>query len=284
MLYFNLDIAEKKNQKLINNYETLNNSTKKIISNFISQEVNYNDYINKRGFPEAKIEDLSQLLESKGVNLSDSDLKDIIILEINSKMQKEMFNQLSKSIKSNYNSYLGTYVDLNYPNEKNEMLLCIFKEYLKSKKIFKEQSDILLDINDYSKNQKLKYLDEKYKTPNKSITLERIDLLSGVDFENLLIEIYKKKGYSVKDTPKSTDYGADLVLEKYGKKTVIQAKCWSNTVGEKAVQEIVAAVKHYSADEGVVITNNYFSKPAMKLAHSNNIKLIDRNGLKELIK
>jgi HJR/Mrr/RecB family endonuclease len=37
------------------------------------------------------------------------------------------------------------------------------------------------------------------------------------------------------------------------------------------------------AQEGVVVTNNYFTEDAIKLANSNNITLINRGGLSKLI-
>jgi restriction system protein len=66
-----------------------------------------------------------------------------------------------------------------------------------------------------------------------------------------------------------------------GKKIVVQAKRYSKKVGLKAVQEIVSAKSYYKADECWVITNNYFTAPAMKLGNSNEVLLIDRDELIE---
>ncbi len=69
-----------------------------------------------------------------------------------------------------------------------------------------------------------------------------------------------------------------------GEKTVIQAKCYSGKVGNYAVQEIFAAMNLYKAQKGMVVTNNYFTPAAFELADANNVELVDRNGLEELIR
>ena len=50
-----------------------------------------------------------------------------------------------------------------------------------------------------------------------------------------------------------------------------------------AVQEIVAAINHYKAEKGMVITNNSFTASAIELAKSNEVDLIPRDRLRELI-
>ena len=52
-------------------------------------------------------------------------------------------------------------------------------------------------------------------------------------------------------------------------------------MGIKAVQEIFSAKSYYGADECWVITNNFFTDPAIKLAFANNVILIDRDQLIE---
>lgn len=107
--------------------------------------------------------------------------------------------------------------------------------------------------------------------------LSQIDSLSGVEFENLLKTIFEKQGYEVELTKKSHDYGADLILRKNNKLSVVQAKCYDRTVGIKAVQEIISAQKHYHAENMFVATNRYFSKDAIILASEHDVKLIDRD-------
>ncbi|WP_368658684.1 restriction endonuclease [Metabacillus halosaccharovorans] len=110
-----------------------------------------------------------------------------------------------------------------------------------------------------------------------------IDQMKGIEFEQYLAVLFKRLGYRVKSTPGSNDYGADLILENGAERLVIQAKRYKNKVGIKAVQEINSAKAYYNAQEGWVITNNYFTSSAINLAQSANIKLINRNELVDLI-
>lgn len=109
--------------------------------------------------------------------------------------------------------------------------------------------------------------------------LSKLDHLEGEKFEEYAKALFEEKGYKVQLTPKSHDYGADLLAKKNDELTVIQAKRYKNNVGVSAIQQIVAAKAYYKADKCIVITNHYFTKSAKKLARANNVKLIDRNNL-----
>lgn len=127
----------------------------------------------------------------------------------------------------------------------------------------------LLDVTDLSKNP--------------YITLNEIDLLDGFQFEYYLKLLFKKMGYAVEQTPLSRDQGADLIINKHGEKTVIQAKRYHGKVGNTAIQEVVASIAYYNADKCLVLTNSEFTASAIELASSNNVKLVDRFELEKLI-
>ncbi|MCH7320270.1 restriction endonuclease [Solibacillus sp. MA9] len=113
--------------------------------------------------------------------------------------------------------------------------------------------------------------------------IREVDQMSGEDFEYFLGELFKRRGFKVNYTATSGDYGADLIL-KDGKDIIaVQAKRYSSTVGVKAVQEIIGAVKMYDATEAWVVTNSHFTKQAEKLADINDVYLIDREELIQLI-
>lgn len=110
-------------------------------------------------------------------------------------------------------------------------------------------------------------------------SIARIDNMSGEDFEKYLKAGFERKGYKVELTPGSNDYGADLVLTRKGETTVVQAKRYEANVGNKAVQEVVAARAYYEAEKAMVVTNSYFTKQAVKLAEANDVELWDRGNL-----
>ncbi|MGE7639620.1 restriction endonuclease [Peribacillus frigoritolerans] len=108
-----------------------------------------------------------------------------------------------------------------------------------------------------------------------------VDRMKGSEFEVFLKFLLESHGYQARVTKGSGDFGADLVLNMPGKTIVVQAKRYSKKVGVRAVQEIVSAKSYYKADECWVITNNYFTAPAMKLGNINDVLLIDRDELIE---
>ncbi|MBU8908138.1 restriction endonuclease [Desertibacillus haloalkaliphilus] len=111
-----------------------------------------------------------------------------------------------------------------------------------------------------------------------------VDKMNGRQFEEFLGAHFRDDGYHVKFTPKSRDYGADLIIKKRNEKIVVQAKRYKkNAVGIKAVQEVYAAKNYYNANHAWVITNNTFSSPAQKLAKKNGVKLIPRDQLIDLL-
>jgi len=110
-----------------------------------------------------------------------------------------------------------------------------------------------------------------------------IDKMEGVQFEKYLGHLFRGKGYKAEVTKAAGDYGADLILQKDGKKIVVQAKRYSKNVGIKAVQEAQASIAHYRAAEAWVVTNSDYTAAAYELAKSNKVKLINRDALIELI-
>ncbi len=113
--------------------------------------------------------------------------------------------------------------------------------------------------------------------------IKEIDEMTGEEFEEYLGHLFNKRGYHVSYTKASGDYGADLILEDREEVIAVQAKRYSGTVGVKAVQEIIGALRMYEATQGWVVTNSYFTRQAEKLAESNDVYLIDRDELIDMI-
>lgn len=113
--------------------------------------------------------------------------------------------------------------------------------------------------------------------------IKKIDNMTGEEFEHYLGYLFKKRGFKVTITKASGDYGADLILEDHDDIIAVQAKRYSGNVGVKAVQEVIGSMKMYEATEAWVVTNSYFTKQAEKLAETNEVYLIDRDELIEII-
>lgn len=144
-------------------------------------------------------------------------------------------------------------------------------------------NQILKYLTEIETQNKLRQFEEELLNPRKSnkISISDIDLMSGLEFENFTASLFSRLGFKVNVTKASGDQGIDIIAEKDGKKFGIQAKCYSSTVSNRAIQEVVAGINHYNLDKGIVVTNNFFTDSAITLAKTNNIILWDRNILKE---
>jgi len=102
------------------------------------------------------------------------------------------------------------------------------------------------------------------------------DDMYGDEFEEFCAALLARTGfYDIELTPGSHDYGIDIFAKKDGISYGIQCKCYSDTVGIKAVQEAYAGKDYYDRMIGVVMTNQTLSKPAVDFANKLNILLWD---------
>ncbi len=116
-----------------------------------------------------------------------------------------------------------------------------------------------------------------YKKRQLKRALQKIDAMNGFEFEEYAKIFFTSKGFEVRITQKSGDYGADLIIEKDGIKWAVQAKRYSHKVSPKAIQEVVSSKAYYACEKACVITNSYFTQAAQKLAQANEVILIDRD-------
>lgn len=111
-----------------------------------------------------------------------------------------------------------------------------------------------------------------------------IDEMEGAEFEKFCAELLKKRGFiDVEVTKTSGDFGVDILAEKEGVTYAIQCKRYTEAVGVKAVQEACAGREFYDRMVGVVMTNQYFTEPAVKAAKKLKILLWDRGYLDEML-
>ena len=106
----------------------------------------------------------------------------------------------------------------------------------------------------------------------------------GGEFELYCADLLEKSGFTdVEVTKASHDYGVDILAEKDGVSYAFQCKCYTEPVGIKAVQEIYAGRDYYDCMVGVVMTNQYFTTPAVNVAKKLKIMLWDRGYLEAMM-
>lgn len=111
-----------------------------------------------------------------------------------------------------------------------------------------------------------------------------IDLMEGHEFEYYCADLLRKCGFQgVEVTRGSGDYGIDILAEKDGVTYAIQCKRYAAPVGVKAVQEAYAGRDYYDRMVGAVLTNQYFTQPAVEAAAKLKILLWDRGYLESML-
>lgn len=113
---------------------------------------------------------------------------------------------------------------------------------------------------------------------------DELDEMEGLDFEYYCAELLRNRGFiEVEVTKSSGDYGIDILAEKEGVTYAIQCKRYNGPVGVKAVQEAYAGRDFYDRMVGCVLTNQYFTQPAVDAAQKLKVLLWDRDYLEEMI-
>lgn len=109
--------------------------------------------------------------------------------------------------------------------------------------------------------------------------------LSWRDFEHLVGEAFRLKGFKVEETGRaSADGGVDLVLRRGAEKHLVQCKQWrASKVGVSIVRELYGVMAAEGAAGGYVVTSGVFTRDADKFAEGRNIELVDGAQLWRMI-
>lgn len=116
--------------------------------------------------------------------------------------------------------------------------------------------------------------------------LDSIGDLSWQDFEELVAESFRRKGYEVELTGDAAgDGGVDVVLRRRGQKTLVQCKHWKTwTVDVKVVRELRGVMAADKADYGIIVSYGAFTADAEVFARDNRITLIGGDALVDMIR
>ncbi|MDE6892867.1 MAG: restriction endonuclease [Lachnospiraceae bacterium] len=100
--------------------------------------------------------------------------------------------------------------------------------------------------------------------------------MDGHEFEYFCADLLEQRGFvEVEVTRGSGDYGIDILAEKDGVTYAVQCKRYMAPVGVKAIQEAYAGRDYYDRMVGAVMTNQYFTAPAVEAAKKLKILLWD---------
>lgn len=115
--------------------------------------------------------------------------------------------------------------------------------------------------------------------------IDSIRELSWQRFEELVGEAYRRQGYRVVENDSGgPDGGVDLMIQKDGKRYLVQCKQWqSRKVGVKVIREMFGLVTAEKAAGGIVITSGQFTRDADEFARGKSLELVNGEQLAVLI-
>jgi hypothetical protein len=116
-------------------------------------------------------------------------------------------------------------------------------------------------------------------------TLQRLQTMDPLAFEQYIGRLFELEGYRVDYTPLSGDGGVDLLLRRSGRGrhastgsvALVQCKRYgaSHSVGAPELQQFSGALRRALAYEGYVVTTSFFTPAAQEWAEREGIHLID---------
>ncbi len=126
-----------------------------------------------------------------------------------------------------------------------------------------------------------------------NVDIDCVDGLKWDEFERLVALLYQKRGFQTRLTPVN-DYGADVVCFGHTAEpnTLLQVKHHKhprNNVPNKVIGEIVSSRPVYEKEYLMafnnlqVVTNSYFTENAKAQAAANDVNLMDRTTLSNLL-
>lgn len=214
-------------------------------------------------------------------------------------LYEDFVNRTKVHISDTLKSTLYSWIDERSGSYRNDVHLLLY--YLWKENKFTEQinfsdgtiplidDSLLSNFNNTCEKVYFDILVSRFKStlenfdPSLFITMYAVDAMSGYDFEDFLSKLFTTIGYDVQVTKRSSDQGADLFAEKFGKKVVIQAKNYRDNVGNAAIQQVLAAKTFYRCDDAMVVTNSFFTPSAKELAESGSVRLINRKELQKYL-
>lgn len=172
-----------------------------------------------------------------------------------------------------FEDYIRSFIE--FFGEKSTDNLGLLKILLKQKNISYDGSlsDALfhhnkkLEMEEYVQSLKEPYSPSPF-------SINAIDSMTKYEFETFLKHLFEKMGFDVELAG-----GDNILISKLGQKTIVKAKQSMSPIPQKAVLEIINAIKQYSAYDGMVVSSNDFPPSEIKIAHSNGIELISRSKL-----
>lgn len=126
---------------------------------------------------------------------------------------------------------------------------------------------------------------ELFRSTSEGNVMDRVSKMGWQDFERLIGEYFKSKGYSVtQEGGAHADGGVDVEVRKGGELYLVQCKHYRSwKVPVETVRDLYGAMTARGAAGGFVVTSGRFTKPAKEFAEGRSITLIDGKELSSIL-
>ncbi len=111
--------------------------------------------------------------------------------------------------------------------------------------------------------------------------LDRVRAMNWREFSQALQEAFERDGYSVE----RTEGAADLAVTRSGRTALVAARRWKAARhGEEGLAALHAEMRERDASECTYIALGELSANAQRFARTNNIKVLQEDGLVQLLR
>jgi HJR/Mrr/RecB family endonuclease len=139
-----------------------------------------------------------------------------------------------------------------------------------------ETEQFLNQLNNYDVSSKLNRLNSEEKL---------LRILSPRDFEEIVLNYFKEKGYEIEIPNAKYDFGYDFAIEKDGNKYIVEVrKTNESKVSVPEISALFNSIIDTKSSGGYIISSSGFTKAAMDYGLNSpyNVELLDINGLLSL--
>jgi restriction system protein len=117
-------------------------------------------------------------------------------------------------------------------------------------------------------------------------SIEALQNMPWQDFELLVAEVYRAKGYDVVETGLGgADGGVDLRMTRGDENAIVQCKRWKSTsIGAPIVREMYGVMSHVGAHSVKIVCVGKFTREATAFAEGKPIELVSGHDFLEMLR
>jgi|GEM_PF-3117523 len=126
---------------------------------------------------------------------------------------------------------------------------------------------------EYPEKERKKIDDDKYK----SIVEYAIYNMSGQEFEEFMVNIFRFNGFKATKTPATRDFGKDIILRTSEGLCYVECKRYSkgNNISSEQINKLLGACLSSGVKQALFITTSNYTKDALKVLQRANERDID---------